>query len=86
MRQAGAQPPESHHNKGRRVALSELHLERSCRMAKGPWQPERASAMPSDQRIDGGDNCLSLAALVPPQISALVEPFDSVVIEHARKR
>jgi hypothetical protein len=41
-----------------------------------------ASAMPRDHCIDGGNNRLSLAALVPPQISALVEPFDSVVVEH----
>jgi hypothetical protein len=39
--------------------------------------------MPFDHRIDGGDDCLSLAALVPPQISALVELLDRVVIEHA---
>ena len=39
--------------------------------------------MPCDHCIDGGDDCFSLAALVPRQISALVEPFDRVVIKHA---
>jgi hypothetical protein len=28
--------------------------------------------MPSDQRINGGDDCLSLAALIPPQIGIAV--------------
>ena len=42
--------------------------------------------MSSDHSIDGGDDCLSLAALVPPQISALVEPLDCVVIEHGSKQ
>ena len=39
--------------------------------------------MPRDQSIDGGNDRLSSAALVPLQISALVEPLDRVVIEHA---
>jgi hypothetical protein len=36
--------------------------------------------MPSDQCIDCGYDCLSLAVLVPTQISALVEPLGRVVI------
>ena len=39
--------------------------------------------MPPDQCVDGGDDRLSLRALIPPQIPALVEPRDRVVIEHA---
>jgi hypothetical protein len=42
-----------------------------------------SSAMSPDQCIDCGNNCLSLAPLVPAQISALVKPLDRVVIEHA---
>jgi len=40
-------------------------------------------ALPPKQRIHSGDNCLSSAALVPPQVTALVEPLDRVVVEHA---
>ena len=44
------------------------------------------SPLPSDQCIDGGNDCLSLAALVPRQISALNEPLNRVVIEHAANK
>src|ERR1700748_2416660 len=51
------------------------------------WQSvPRLSAMPRDHCIDGGNNCLSLPALIPSQISALFEPLDRVVIEHAGKQ
>ena len=41
------------------------------------------SAVQRDQSIDGGNHRLCFATLVPPQISALVEPLDRVIIEHA---
>jgi hypothetical protein len=45
-----------------------------------------ASDVPRDQSIDSGNDRLSSAALAPPQISALVEPRDRVVIKHASKQ
>ena len=41
------------------------------------------SPLPPNQCIDRGNNGLSPAALVPPQIAALVQPLDRVVVEHA---
>ena len=38
--------------------------------------------MPSDYCIDRGDDCLSLAALVPLEISKSIQPLDRAVIEH----
>ena len=36
--------------------------------------------------LRSGDDCLSLAALVPSQISALVQPLDRVIVEHTREQ
>ena len=72
VRHMSASPPTTESN----WALSARH-------GRAQSQNWRVSKVPSDQRIDGGDDCLCLAALIPPQISALVEPRDRVIVEHA---
>ena len=70
-------------NGGRAIALDQIG--HTCPAVMLSHTPERQNSSPLPQ-INALTAALTLPALIPPQISALVEPLDRAVIEHAGKQ
>ena len=70
-------------NGGRAIALDQIG--HTCPAVMLSHTPERQNSSPMPQ-INALTAALTLAALISPQISALVDPLDRAVIEHAGKQ
>ena len=70
----------------RRRSITVTVLKRRADPLQRSWVSRVALEVPRDQSIHSGNDRLSSATLVPPQISALIEPLYGVVIEHAAEQ